>query len=33
MTLAGNQDGRMLQGAMAGHILARGEIVGIYSRA
>jgi hypothetical protein len=27
------RDGRMLLGAMEGHILARGEIVGIYQRA
>jgi Raf kinase inhibitor-like YbhB/YbcL family protein len=33
ITLAGKQDGGMLKGAMAGHILAQGEIVGIYSRA
>jgi hypothetical protein len=30
---AGRQDGRTVQGAFTGHILARGEIVGIYSRA
>ncbi len=33
LNLAGSQDGRALEGAMAGHVLARGEIVGIYQRA
>jgi len=33
LNLTGRQDGRMLAGAMAGHVLARGEIVGIYQRA
>jgi Raf kinase inhibitor-like YbhB/YbcL family protein len=33
LTLAGRRDGRMLEKALTGHILARGEIVGIYRRA
>jgi len=33
ITLAGKGDGRMLLGALGGHVLAEGEIVGIYRRA
>jgi Raf kinase inhibitor-like YbhB/YbcL family protein len=33
LNLTGSQDGRMLEEAMAGHVLARGELVGIYQRA
>lgn len=33
LNLPGTRDGRMLEGAMAGHILARGEITGLYQRA
>jgi Raf kinase inhibitor-like YbhB/YbcL family protein len=32
VNLTGKRDGRMLLGALAGHILARGEIVGVYGR-
>jgi Raf kinase inhibitor-like YbhB/YbcL family protein len=33
INLTGKRDGRMLAGALAGHILAQGELVGIYRRA
>ncbi|MDD1669275.1 MAG: YbhB/YbcL family Raf kinase inhibitor-like protein [Methanomicrobiales archaeon] len=33
LNLTGSRDGRMLEGALAGHILAQGELVGLYSRA
>jgi Raf kinase inhibitor-like YbhB/YbcL family protein len=33
LTLGGKRDGRMLEEALAGHILARGEITGLYRRA
>jgi Raf kinase inhibitor-like YbhB/YbcL family protein len=33
VSITGPQDGRMLLGAMKGHILSQGEIVGIYQRA
>jgi Raf kinase inhibitor-like YbhB/YbcL family protein len=33
ITLAGARDGMMLESAMGGHILARGEMVGMYRRA
>jgi hypothetical protein len=32
VTVTGKRDGRMLAQALAGHILARGELVGIYKR-
>jgi len=32
LTLPGRRDGRMLEGAVAGHVLARGEIIGVYGR-
>ncbi|MDD1665608.1 MAG: YbhB/YbcL family Raf kinase inhibitor-like protein [Methanomicrobiales archaeon] len=33
ITLTGKRDGRMLVEALAGHVLAQGELVGIYRRA
>jgi len=33
INLTGKRDGRMLSAALSGHILAQGELVGIYSRA
>jgi Raf kinase inhibitor-like YbhB/YbcL family protein len=33
ITLTGKRDGRMLAEALAGHVLAQGELVGIYGRA
>jgi Raf kinase inhibitor-like YbhB/YbcL family protein len=33
LNLAGKPDGRVLARAMAGHVLARGEIMGLYERA
>jgi hypothetical protein len=33
LSLAGRQDGSALERAIAGHVLARGELVGIYQRA
>ncbi|HVP25349.1 MAG TPA: YbhB/YbcL family Raf kinase inhibitor-like protein [Methanomicrobiales archaeon] len=33
LNLSGKRDGRVLEGAIGGHLLARGEVVGIYQRA